>query len=219
MTKNFWGTQHVTGVLIVLGMLITLAGIIVVVIQGKVEGLEAAFKGVEGIGEAASAFRTVDVFALPGSILLLLGFGMLTVHMIEAGDWAISILALNLLVVTVVFLTIEGTFHGEVTAWAGQEWARTGTVPEFYEPLRQWVNGSIQLIYMTFGFSSMAGYGWAILRTMVLPRWVGWTTIGWSLAWLMLILVTQDSLPAVFFIPPLLIGVALLAYPSRRLRV
>ncbi len=31
--------------------------------------------------------------------------------------------------------------------------ARTGTVPEFYEPLRQWVNGSIQVLYMTIGFA------------------------------------------------------------------
>ena len=42
MSKNFWSTQHVTGALIVLRILITLAGIIVVVIQSKVEGLEAA---------------------------------------------------------------------------------------------------------------------------------------------------------------------------------
>ena len=181
MTKSFWSIQHVAGALLVLGMLITLAGIIVVAIQGKVEGLEAAFKGVEGIGDETSAFRTVGAFSRPGLILMLLGFGTLTVHLTESGDRAISLVALNLLLVTVVFSAIEGTFQSEVTAWAGEEWARTGTTPEFYEPLRQWMNGPVQLVYMTFGLSSMAGYGWAILRTMVLPRWVGWATIGWSL--------------------------------------
>lgn len=134
----------------------------------------------------------------------------------EAGDRAISLVALDLLVVTVVFAAIEGTFQSEVTAWAVEEWARTGHVPEFYEPLRQWVNGPIQMVYMTFGLSSMAGYGWAILRTGVLARWVGWATIGWSFAWLVVILATQDSLPAVLFVLFLLIGVATLAYPSRK---
>ena len=141
---------------------------------------------------------------------------MLTVRLGEEGDRMISILALNLFVVFLVVSVLEGTFHSEVTAWAGQEWARTGTVPEFFEPLRQWVNGPIQLVYMTFGFISMAAYGWAILRTGVLPRWLGWVTVGWSLAWLIVILVTQDTLPAVAFVPPLLIGVALLVYPLPR---
>lgn len=216
MTKGYWGIQHVTGAVLVIGMLITIAGVIVVVIQGKIEGLEAAFKGVEGIGEDAAAFRTVGAFSLAGLTLMLVGFGMFTVHLAETGDRGISIVALNLLVFTFVFAAVEGTFHSEVTAWAGEEWARTGATPEFYEPLRRWMNGPIQLAYMTFGFASMAGYGWAMLRTMVIPRWVGWATIGWSLAWLTVILVTQDSLPAVLFVPQLLIGVALLVYPSLR---
>ena len=215
MTKNYWSTQHIAGALLVLALLITGVGFIVVAVQGRIGGLEAAFKGVEGIGEAASAFRTLEAYTAPGLILLVLGFGTLTIRLTEAGDRIIPILALNLLVVTVVFLAFEGTFQSRVTAWAGQEWARTGTVPEFFEPLRQWVNGSIQLVYMTFGFSSMIAYGWALLRTKVLPDWVGWTMLAWSLAWLIWILVTQDSLPAVFFILPLLIGVALMAHPSR----
>ena len=216
MIKGYWSIQRVTGAVLVLSILITFAGILVVVIQGRVEGLEAAFKGVEGIGEDAAAFRTVGAFSLAGLIVMLLGFGIFTVHLTETGDRGISVVALNLLVFTVVFSAIEGSFHSEVTAWAGEEWARTGAAPEFYEPLRQWMNGPIQLAYMTFGFSSLAGYGWAMLRTMVLPRWVGWATIGWSLAWLAVILATQDSLPAVLFVPQLLIGVALLLYPSLR---
>ena len=208
--KNFWNTQTISGSLLVLGIVITGAGFIVLLVQGKIEGLEAAFKGVEGIGEAASAFRTLEAFTRPGYVLLLLGFGMLTVRLSEEGDHTISILALNLFVVFLVVSVLEGTFHSEVTAWAGQEWARTGTVPEFFEPLRQWVNGPIQLVYMSFGFTSMAAYGWAILRTGVLQRWLGWVTVGWSLAWLIVILVTQDTLPAVVFVPMLLIGVALL---------
>ncbi len=150
MTKSFWNTQRKAGALMVLGMLITGAGFIAVTIQGNIQGLEAAFKGVEGIGEAASAFRSLEPFTRPGYVLLLLGFGVFTVRLGEEGDRIISVLALNLFVVFLVVSVLEGTFHSEVTAWAGREWARTGTVPEFFEPLRQWVNGPIQLVQDRF---------------------------------------------------------------------
>ena len=92
MIKSFWSTQHIAGALLVLGMLITGAGFIAVIIQGNIEGLEASFKGVEGIGEAASAFRTLGAFT-PAMILMLLGFGVLTAYMTEAGEQAVSFLA------------------------------------------------------------------------------------------------------------------------------
>ena len=69
-------------------------------------------------------------------------------------------------------------------------------MPEIFEPLREWVNGPVQLHYVIFANASMAFYGWAFLRTKVLPRWIGWVTLAWSLALLILALVTQDTLPA-----------------------
>ncbi len=99
----------------------------------------------------------------------------------------------------------EGTFHSSLTVWAGQQWERTGIVPEFYEPLRDWANRAVQAIYMPFGLLSMAGYGWAILRTGLLPRWIAWVAIAWSLVVLVMVLP-----PAVLFVPALFLGIALL---------
>ena len=99
-----------------------------------------------------------------------------------------------------------------MTAWSGEEWARTGAVPEIFEPLREWVNGPIQFAYTTVAYASMAFYGWAFLRTKVLPRWIGWVTLGWSLAWLIVIFATQTTLPAVFLVFPLFFGVAPLVH-------
>ena len=79
-------------------------------------------------------------------------------------------------------------------------------------PLREWVNGAVQLQYVTFVNASMAVYGWAFLRTKILPRWIGWTTLIWSSAWLIVAVVTQDTLPATFLVLPLLFGVALLVH-------
>ncbi len=205
MRRDYWTNARISGLLLVLGMVLTLAWVVLLLARGELRGLEAAFRGVEGIGEDAQVFRTVDRFQLPASILLLLGFGMLTVALREMGDKSISFLALNLFVVAFVFLAIEGTFHSSLTVWAGLQWERTGTVPEFYEPLRDWGNRAVQAIYMPFGLLSMAGYGWAILRTGLLSRGVAWATIAWSLLVLVLVLP-----PAVLFVPAVLLGIALL---------
>ena len=175
-------------------------------------GVEVAWEGVEGIGEAATVFRDIEALRTPHVVLLFLGFGMLTVHLSEAGDRTLSFLAFNLFIVFLILAVVEDTFHSEVTAWAGEEWARTGAVPKLFEPLREWVNGAVQVRYVTFVNASMALYGWAFLRTKILPRWIGWATVFWSLGWLIVTLVIQLTLPATFVIVPLIFGVALIAH-------
>ena len=90
--------------------------------RGELRGLEAAFRGVEGIGKDAEVFRTVDIFQRPAFISFLLGFGMLTIALQEAGEKTISSLALNFLLVSFVISIIEGTFHSSLTVWTGQQW-------------------------------------------------------------------------------------------------
>ncbi len=222
MSRSIWTTGRVSGTLLVLSFAIIAVEFVVVLTQGKFEGVEAAWEGVEGIGEAATVFRDIDALRSPQVVLLFLGFGMLTVHLSEAGDRALSFLAFNLFMVFVILAAMEDTFHSEVTAWAGEEWARTGAVPEFFDPLREWVNGPVQLRYVTFVNTSMAFYGWAFLRTGVLPRWIGWSTLIWSLGWLILAVVIQLTLPATYILLPLLLGVALIVHregPQDRERI
>ena len=207
-----WTTGRISGTLLVLSSVLVAAELTVVLAQGKIEGIEAAWEGVEGIGEAATVFRDIEALRTPQVVLLFLGFGMLTVHLSEAGDRTLSFLAFNLFIVFLVLAAIEDTFHSEVTAWAGEEWARTGAVPEFFDPLREWVNGPVQLRYVTFVNASMAFYGWAFLRTKVLPRWIGLGTLTWSLGWLVVALVIQLTLPATYILLPLLLGVALIVH-------
>ena len=212
MSGRIWTPGRISGTLLVLSTLLIVAEFMVVLTQGKFGGVEAAWEGVEGIGEAASVFRDIEALRSPQVILLFLGFGLLTVHLSEAGDRALSFLAFNLFTVFFILAAIEATFHSEVTAWAGEEWARTGTVPEFFDPLREWVNGPVQLQYVTFVNASMAFYGWASLRTRVLPQWIGWSTLIWSMGWLILALVIQLTLPATYILLPLLLGVALIVH-------
>ena len=42
--------------------------------------------------------------------------------------------------------------------------------------------------YVVLACFALVAYGWAILRTEVLPRWLGWAAIGWSVVWAVLYL-------------------------------
>ena len=159
MTAEFWSMPRIAGSLMLLGMLVLGAGFVALVFQGKLGGLASAFRGVEGIGQGASAHVTLEPFARLGIVLFLLGFGVFTRHLDDAGGRTLAFLAFSLLLASVVLMALEGSFHAKVTAWAGEQWAQTGTVPAWFEPLRLWVNGSITLAYLTFGFAAMALYG------------------------------------------------------------
>ena len=165
MSERIWTPGRISGTLLVLSTVLIVVEFMVVLTHGKFGGVEAAWEGVDGIGEAASVFRDIEALRNPQVVLLFLGFGLLTVHLSEAGDRALSFLAFNLFIVFLILAAVEDTFHSEVTAWAGEEWARTGAVPEFFDPLREWVNDPVQLRYVTFVNASMAFYGSAFLRT------------------------------------------------------
>lgn len=70
----------------------------------------------------------------------------------------------------------------------------------------RWVGG-IQATYIVLGLAAQAGFGAALIQTEILPAWVGQTTVVWSLLWL---LVVGLGIPAILFIMPAVIGVALL---------
>jgi hypothetical protein len=81
-------------------------------------------------------------------------------------------------------------------------------------------------VYVVLAFLSVSAYGVALLRTRLLPTWVGWTTIAWNLGWFVALLainVWNDPgnwddpgyyYPVLHHIAPLLIGIELIRHRS-----
>jgi len=68
--------------------------------------------------------------------------------------------------------------------------------------------------FVVLAFLGQAAFGAAILRTGLLPAWVGWATILWNLAWLVVLPIARpDNMyyPWLHYVAPLLIGIALLS--------
>ena len=101
-------------------------------------------------------------FALPSLMALLAGFTLIALLLHQAGDRGLAPVAMVLLVFGAALAAVESSFHASVTVWAVPYWR---SEPAFYEPLRRWVNGSLQITYMSFLLTSMLLFSWSALRT------------------------------------------------------
>jgi hypothetical protein len=67
--------------------------------------------------------------------------------------------------------------------------------------------------FVVMAFLGQAAFGAAILRTGFLPAWVGWATIIWNLAWLVILPIARPQnvyYPWLHYVAPVIIGIMLL---------
>ncbi len=178
--------------------------------RGQMRGVAASFLGVEGIGRDAAALGTLMKGLAAYGILLIVGFGVLASVMAEAGERSLAFVSYGLWVFASAVGVIRTTFDGTVTVWVGERWADTGTVPEVYEPLRAFAGASFLWFSEIPYFVAAAGFGWAVIRSSVLPIWVGYLAVAWSALWLLLLLVLKSDLPAALALFPIIFGVGML---------
>ena len=78
---------------------------------------------------------------------------------------------------------------------------------------QEWPYASI-VVFVILAFVGQAAFGASLVRTGLLPAWVGWATIIWSLGWLVILPIARPQdmyYPWLHYVAPLLIGIALLA--------
>lgn len=210
MTDFFASQLKMAGTALLLSILSLVIGLIIIALQGKIGGLAASFRGPAGMGETASALSTLEKANTPMLILQVIGFGILAAMLTKAGETSIANISFGLFILAGVILVFRGTFDGSLTVRAARDFASTGSIPEYYEPLREWVHHAFEIGYVTF-FIAMAGFGWGILRTDLLSPWVGWVSAGWSVLWVVGYFF-RVGLPIFIVLPPLLYGIGLLLY-------
>ena len=155
-----------------------------------------------------------NVLFLSGTLVTLLGLAQLTTLLRGAGDRAFSSLGLIVLVVGAVLWVMVLAFRLSIDFWAAQETARTGVMPGFYVPLTQWT-GALFVLYTILTFLAASAYGGALISTRMLPRWLGWTTIVYSLAGLGLFVALRDMPPLFHYLLPIVLGILLLRRRSQ----
>lgn len=121
----------------------------------------------------------------------LMGFVLLADLLQNAGDTVVARLALVIYVVSTAVLVVAETSY-------------------LYN--REWVYPQI-VAHIVLAFLAQAAFGVALLRTGLVAGWVGWATIIWNLAWLIILPIARPQnmyYPWLHYVAPLMIGIALL---------
>ena len=164
------------------------------------------------IAANATIWRWANIFMGAAAVLLLAGLAMLTTILEGANERLLSRLGLVGWLVASVLWVIFSAFRATVTIRAAQEMTATGAtgaVPPYYEPLAQW-GYALFYVYAVVGYLTLAAYGGSLLQVGLVPGWAAWVTLIFSIAMLTLLLITGDTLPALHYIPPLVIGILLM---------
>ncbi len=196
------------GVAFLLSVAVLAFGFVLIAARGQFKGVGASLMGVEGIGRDAVALATLMRALVVFGILQLIGFGVLASTLTEAGERTLALISFGLWVLGSAAAVIRTVFDGTVTVWAGERWAETGSVPEVYEPLNAFAQNSTLFSEVAW-FLAAAGFGWAILRAGIVPSWVGFVAIGWSVIWLVVPLLLRRDLPAALALYPIIFGVGM----------
>lgn len=143
------------------------------------------------IGRTLTFFLWERVFVIAALLAALLSFTLLRKVLEAAGDGILASIAWVLFLVAAVLAVVA-----ETISFPSEDIV--------YPPI---------VAYVVLSFLAQAVFGMALLRTGVLPTWVGWVTVTWNLAMLIFLIVTKPQdmyYPWLHYIAPLLIGISLL---------
>ncbi|HEU5347635.1 MAG TPA: hypothetical protein VFU63_03380 [Ktedonobacterales bacterium] len=217
VTTGLVNEQRVTGILLLLAFVsFAIGGTLPIVGEkGNARIFTLPIRDhLQAVATNAVVWRWANVFMGAAAIFLLAGLWMLTAMLVQAGERIFSRLGLATMLVSAVLWVVFSAFRGIVTVSAADELTSTGTVPGYYESLAKW-GFTLFYIYAVLGFLALAAYGASLLQVALLPVWVGWATIVFSMGLLILLFIMGDTLPAFHYVPGLLIGILLLLSSPR----
>lgn len=194
------------GFALLAAVVVVVAAFVLIAARGQLRGAGAGFMGVEGIGRDAAALATMMRALAVFSILQLVGFGVLAAVAAREGEPTLGLISFGLWLVASAAAVIRAVSEGTLTVWAGERWSDTGSVPDIYEPLNAFAQNSFFWYAEIPWLVAAAGFGWAVIRSGVLPVWIGYVAVGWSAIWLIFPLVFKSDLPAVLILYPLIFG-------------
>jgi hypothetical protein len=89
-------------------------------------------------------------------------------------------------------------FRLTVVPWAAEQTVNAEGVPDGFPAYDRWA-GALYCVHMLSAYVASAVLGIAVLFSAVLPTWLGWTGVGWGLAFAAGLLATRFAGP---FNPP-----------------
>lgn len=181
--SGFWTGPRIAGLLIIGSMVVLALISLPFYVRGDARAVKAQFRGLE---VAVGNVRVLRVASLGGgffTVFLLAGFTVLGVDLVERGSVLLPVLGTVGMVVFTTAWVMESAFHTGVTVWAVRRLEDDQTVPDLFEPLKEWLNVWVELLVNPVAFLALIGFAVASMNLDIIPTWAGWVTIAWSAVW------------------------------------
>jgi hypothetical protein len=198
--RAFWTERRFTGLLLLLGLLLYVAAVASMPrdVNGTLLVLVSDDRSALLVVAAQPTLTRVCLgLFISGSIVTPLGLAMLTRLLWDAGDRTWSYLGLLTELMGSVFWIIYLSVALGLFPLAGQDTAKTGVIPSYLAGVGA-LFAPLYVIFSILVCVTLLAYGTALLRTRVLPHWVGWITIPYALVTLPGAPIAHYFLPAVY---------------------
>jgi hypothetical protein len=185
--QRFWRTERVAGLFLVLGFVTNFAGVVMFNIRGGASG---------GAPPSFEYYQWERGLFIAAVVLAAIGFVLLEEHLHTSDGRVLARIGAS----TYVFAAILGVVAEALDL--------SGTGRGLYPLI---------VVHVVLGFLGQAAIGGALRQARFLTPWIGWATIVWNLAWLVVLpMITPRDIyfPILHALMPLLIGVALLRRPA-----
>jgi len=188
--------DRAAGVLLLAGAFANFAAVIMFVSRGgESEPAEKLFPN-WGSGAASLAYLgTERGSVMAGMVLSALGFCLLDGRRYRPGAYVF------------MRLGVAGYLAGSIIGVVAETLGLTSTA--VYPMI---------VVYVTLAFVSQAAIGCALSMSELVPRWIGWATVVWNLAWLAFLVLARPwdvYFPILHLIMPVFIGAALILRRGR----
>src|SRR5215469_5379837 len=203
--RAFWTERRITGLLLLLGFLLYVAAVASMPrdAHGTLMVLLTDARTTLLVVAAQPMLTQVCIgLFISGSIVTPLGLAMLTRLLWDAGDRTWSYLGLITELLGSVFWIIYLSVAVGLFPLAGQDTAKTGVVPGYVAAVGA-LTAPLYVIFTVLVCVTLLAYGTALLRTRVLPHWLGWVTIPYAL-------LTLPGAPIAHYLLPAVYGILLL---------
>lgn len=180
---RFWSIERAAGFVLVLGTAVQFPGLLMFWIRGGQRG---------GLPPTPAYYAWERGFVLAAIILTALGFALFEAQLQNTGGQILARVG----VTACVFAGILGV------AAEALNLSRAG--PGLYPLI---------VVYVVLTFLAQAAIGGGLLQAGAVAPWIGWATLIWNSAWLVVLpLVTPRDIyfPVLHQVAPLVIGIALL---------
>ncbi len=127
----FQNSQRLAGFLL-LSSLIPFILIVMLAAKGQLPSIYGLFRPIEQLTDKLPLRGRDLPVQMAFGILLIVGFGILTVHQQELGDKSLPLIAFVLFLAAMVLIAVEGAFYSSVNPWAAQRKPREQELPQPY---------------------------------------------------------------------------------------